>query len=136
MLPSNPILHYKWVKVCTSGAFKVNIHSRVCSQHFSPDCYQRDLQHELLGLPLRKRLKPDAVPNMNLDRKRTDTLGVRSSVRIAKKKSLDYLNTTSFTKKLKFMSVLELKPQKAPISLPTYDLGLSLDKIRQYQTER
>jgi hypothetical protein len=32
----------------------------------SPDCYERDLQHELLGLPVRKRLKQDAVPTLNL----------------------------------------------------------------------
>lgn len=41
-------------------------HSRVCSEHFSSLCYQRDLQHELLGLPLRKKLKRDALPDQNL----------------------------------------------------------------------
>ncbi|KAJ8944811.1 hypothetical protein NQ318_013147 [Aromia moschata] len=49
-------------------------YARVCSDHFSPDCYQRDLQHELLGLPLRRKLKSDAVPNQNLpgsDKKET-----------------------------------------------------------------
>ena len=35
---------------------------RVCSLHFSDSCYERDLRNELLGIPVRKRLLPDAVP--------------------------------------------------------------------------
>ena len=38
----------------------------ICERHFTPESYERDLQHELLNLPLRKRLKKDAVPTINL----------------------------------------------------------------------
>ena len=40
--------------------------SRVCSNHFLPSDYKRDLPNELLGLPPRKVLKPDAIPSQNL----------------------------------------------------------------------
>ena len=35
---------------------------RICSLHFTDTSYERDLRNELLGLPIRKRLLPDAVP--------------------------------------------------------------------------
>ena len=38
--------------------------SLVCSEHFEPDCFQRDLQAELLGTKPRIHLKPDAVPTI------------------------------------------------------------------------
>lgn len=37
---------------------------RVCSQHFSPDDYQRDLKAELLGCPPKKVLKKTAIPTI------------------------------------------------------------------------
>ncbi len=37
----------------------------VCSKHFQPDDYQRDLKNELLNLPPRKLLK-DSVPSLEL----------------------------------------------------------------------
>ena len=37
-------------------------HSRICSEHFAPECYQRDLRSELLGLS--RKLKTDAVPTL------------------------------------------------------------------------
>ena len=39
-------------------------HSRICSEHFAPECYQRDLRSELLGLSRRWKLKTDAVPTL------------------------------------------------------------------------
>lgn len=160
MMPGCPILKSKWIELCRGNKTeKAPVYSRVCSQHFSSSCYQRDLQHELLGLPLRKKLKPDAVPNRNLPQtkkalkkndnaiihyieplqnsKRTlisivDTndkneikIPMRSSIRIAKRKSLELL--TNFTssnakkrklketerdkiiEKIKFMNILNLK---------------------------
>ncbi|KAI5104653.1 gastrula zinc finger protein XlCGF57.1-like isoform X2 [Silurus meridionalis] len=37
---------------------------RVCSQHFTPDDYERDLKAELLGCPPKKLLKKTAVPSI------------------------------------------------------------------------
>lgn len=67
IFPTKTDLAEKWVVLCGHKRdFKAPPYARVCSDHFSPSCYQRDLQHELLGLPLRKKLKPDAIPNKNL----------------------------------------------------------------------
>ena len=35
---------------------------RICSLHFAPEDFERDLRNEMLGLPLRKLLKPGAAP--------------------------------------------------------------------------
>lgn len=40
--------------------------ARVCSRHFHDDDYERDVQHEILGLPTRFRLRKGAVPERNL----------------------------------------------------------------------
>jgi hypothetical protein len=36
--------------------------SRVCSDHFTASEFERDLKNEMLGLPVKKLLKHDAVP--------------------------------------------------------------------------
>lgn len=144
MLPSNLELQKKWVELCTNKSnAKVNSYARVCSEHFSDSCYRRDLQHELLGLPLRRKLKTDALPDRNLPRDNLVKIPMRSSIRIAKRKSIEFFRLTmpkthsdDFTDKIKFMSKLLLKFQhKENISLPTYDLGLSLTKIQEMQTD-
>lgn len=53
-----------WVHFCKRSD-KINIKTAtICSDHFHPDEYKRDLEHELLGLPPRKRLKEDARPSI------------------------------------------------------------------------
>ncbi|KAF7262130.1 hypothetical protein EG68_00653 [Paragonimus skrjabini miyazakii] len=61
-----------WVQACGREAFVPSQHSRVCSQHFSPDDFERDIRSELLGSSHRRlRLKDTAVP--------TKALGIKSS---------------------------------------------------------
>ena len=56
----------RWLQA-VKRADKVNLDdARVCHNHFSPAMVKRDLEHELLGLPLRSLLNPDAVPDQNL----------------------------------------------------------------------
>lgn len=103
IFPTKPELASKWAVLCGyKRDFKVAPYARVCSEHFTPNCYQRDLQHELLGLPLRRKLKSDAVPNkklptqtnngqktlkgFHLDKKRVDTV-IKSSFGSNKSKS-------------------------------------------------
>ena len=38
----------------------------VCKKHFTTDSYERDLAAELLNLPPRIKLKPDAIPSLLL----------------------------------------------------------------------
>ena len=64
--PKDNEFRQKWLIAC-KRADKINPNtSTVCSQHFKADNYERDLKNELLGLPLRKRLKPGAIPSENL----------------------------------------------------------------------
>lgn len=39
---------------------------KICELHFEPDCFERDLEAELTGRPLRKRLKPGSIPTIYL----------------------------------------------------------------------
>ena len=54
----------EWVRRCRNLTIGNMHNARVCSDHFTPEDYLRDLKHELLNLPLRKKLKPDAVPSI------------------------------------------------------------------------
>lgn len=55
----------RWVKACGRHVQNCST-ARICSRHFSDDSYERDVQHELLGLPTRCRLRKGAVPDSNL----------------------------------------------------------------------
>jgi hypothetical protein len=42
------------------------VSARVCSSHFKEDDFMRDLYHELLNEPVRKILKSNTIPTLNL----------------------------------------------------------------------
>ncbi|KAJ8971271.1 hypothetical protein NQ317_001173 [Molorchus minor] len=57
----------RWVNYCKRGdKFNSNT-ATICSIHFTQNDYERDIQNELLGLPLRRVLKKTAVPILNLN---------------------------------------------------------------------
>ncbi|XP_031357652.1 uncharacterized protein LOC116181424 isoform X2 [Photinus pyralis] len=63
--PGDPTIRSHWLKAC--GRLVHNCATaRVCSLHFRGSSYERDVQHELLGLPIRSRLKKGALPEINL----------------------------------------------------------------------
>lgn len=66
--PNNKEIAKIWLFKCKRADTVNIVNARVCSVHFDNEDYLRDLQHELLGLPPRKkrRLKPDAVPHLFL----------------------------------------------------------------------
>ena len=67
--PKNEDVKRKWIHLC-KRADPINAKSaRVCSLHFEPDAYERNLKYELLGIPLpksMKRLKEGALPTLHL----------------------------------------------------------------------
>ena len=67
--PKNEELRKKWIHLCKrEGRINANS-SRICSLHFESSAYARNLQYELLGIPLPRklvRLKDDAVPILSL----------------------------------------------------------------------
>jgi len=65
--PQSAELRQKWIMACKRDDRLVNPNTAsVCSIHFLPTDYKRDLKNELLGLQLQKRLMPDAVPTQKI----------------------------------------------------------------------
>ncbi|XP_057671366.1 uncharacterized protein LOC130903164 isoform X1 [Diorhabda carinulata] len=103
MIPTDTELLSKWIKVCRTGKEPPPPHARVCSEHFSENCYQRDLQHELLGLPLRRKLKFGAIPDLNLPSKNVKhkkqvlkDVDCQNQVEIRKTKGKKITNTKNY----------------------------------------
>jgi len=57
-------LRQKWIHFCKRKDIFNPTTSKICSEHFAPEAYQRDLQNELLGLPQRKILSETACPSI------------------------------------------------------------------------
>ena len=63
--PGDSATRARWVQAC--GKFVQNCSTaRICSLHFTDESYERDVQHEVFGLPTRCRLKTGATPDRNL----------------------------------------------------------------------
>lgn len=61
--PSDATTRAQWIRACGKQSFNT-LTARICSRHFSEKSYERDIQHEFLGLPARSRLKKGAVPSL------------------------------------------------------------------------
>ena len=57
-----------WLNKCMISDFKkLNMKNvSICESHFSEDCFIRDFQNELMGLPVRRLLSSSAVPSLYL----------------------------------------------------------------------
>ena len=63
--PTDDKLLKEWLAKLSRLDLVVTKDSRVCSLHFEPEGYKRDLKAELLGLTsTQHNLKPDAVPTI------------------------------------------------------------------------
>ena len=80
----------KWLHNIGTGhtvdKFPFGRNSVVCEDHFEPDCYERNLQAELLGYTGRTRLKPDAVPTIFVHRPEKKNTGRKSRLEKRKQK--------------------------------------------------
>ena len=61
---NDKIRYLKWVEAANRLDLPSN--PRFCHHHFDENSYERDLQNELLGKPLRRLLKKDALPTLHL----------------------------------------------------------------------
>ena len=61
---NDKIRYLKWVEAANRLDLPPN--PRFCHHHFDENSYERDLQNELLGKPLRRLLKKDALPTLHL----------------------------------------------------------------------
>ncbi|XP_015178774.1 PREDICTED: protein kinase C-binding protein 1-like isoform X3 [Polistes dominula] len=70
--PQIPEVRTRWVRACgrmplVNGQIPFNIQTaRVCSLHFTQDSYEKDVEHQMLGLPARSRLRRGAVPTISV----------------------------------------------------------------------
>lgn len=63
--PKDKQIQNEWIARCKRKD-KINVrNARVCSAHFLPEDYERDLKNELLGLPL-KKLRTGAIPSQHI----------------------------------------------------------------------
>lgn len=53
-----------WIVRCKRGDKLNPTTARICSEHFKPEDYEKDLLNKLLNLPQRKVLKKGAVPSV------------------------------------------------------------------------
>lgn len=63
--PGDSKTRARWLQACGKQLANCST-ARICSRHFEDDCYERDVQHEILGLPTRCRLKKGAIPERYL----------------------------------------------------------------------
>lgn len=66
VFPKDQMLKNEWAACCRREGHWNPSSSRICGDHFAEDDFERDLANELLGLPIRKFLKKDAVPSLLL----------------------------------------------------------------------
>ena len=70
--PQIPEVRARWVRACgrvplSNGEAPFNIQTaRICSLHFTDDSYEKDMEHLVLGLPVRSRLRRGAVPTLGV----------------------------------------------------------------------
>ncbi|XP_053677014.1 uncharacterized protein LOC128727159 [Anopheles nili] len=65
-LPSNPVKRDKWLEFCglTRDSFPSFAFKFLCSNHFAPECFERDMRAELLYGTRRNILKKDVLPTI------------------------------------------------------------------------
>jgi hypothetical protein len=69
--PKDDTLRSVWITRCCRKDRLNPKTATICSVHFAESCFERDLRHELLGLPIRRMLRSDAVPTEHLPYKKT-----------------------------------------------------------------
>ena len=69
----------------------ISKHFRICSSHFTPDCFKRDLRAELLALPQKHCLKSEAVSTLfdfsSCSTKVTDVPSTSSGLKILEERA-------------------------------------------------
>jgi len=82
-----------WIKFCKRKDLFNPKTSRICSLHFLPECFERDLRNKLLGLPTKSILKSDAIPT-KFDTNSADSIsGLNRKHRYKIKQQKDCVNS-------------------------------------------
>ena len=65
--PEDPLLRREWEKqvLCTRAHWKATKYSHLCSEHFTPDCFEAESSLDAgFGIKRRKKLKLGAIPTV------------------------------------------------------------------------
>lgn len=65
--PKDAKMRQVWLKKCGKKEPIDYEHSYVCVKHFKDEDFERNLRNELLDVPIKKKLKSDAIPSLNLN---------------------------------------------------------------------
>ncbi|XP_072394811.1 uncharacterized protein [Diabrotica undecimpunctata] len=88
--PKDSVVEKLWViACCREGKFNTKT-SRICSKHFKPESFERNLQQELLQYESKKgpKLKRDAVPSLYLPRSKSLSINqLKRQERFSKRES-------------------------------------------------
>ena len=91
--PRDPHLRKLWISACRRGDDLDTQKCVVCTVHFKKEDYQRDFKNELMNKPLRKLLKPDAIPTLCLSTaQKRDNENTERDNRMAKKQRKELVN--------------------------------------------
>ena len=82
---NNPSLMKIWVASLRLKEPRITPSSRICSQHFSPECFVQDYSEESVGVKKGRRLKSDAVPTIFSFSRQSAPLRVSSQKRIERR---------------------------------------------------
>ncbi|RMX42713.1 hypothetical protein pdam_00025733, partial [Pocillopora damicornis] len=89
--PRDEALRSQWLAKISRADLVVSKNSRLCSEHFTPDCYERDLKAEILGLKPRSTLKPGAIPTVFSHRRPSKRPRLSSEKRSEEKVRKEYI---------------------------------------------
>lgn len=62
--PTDKAIRDQWLAKISRADLVLTKNSRLCSAHFTPDDYKRDLRAELTGQRGKRELKDDAIPSI------------------------------------------------------------------------
>lgn len=96
--PSDDNICALWIEKCKRPEITNTKNARICSDHFDEECYEDDMQHRILGLPVRKVLKKNAVPRQMFRETSISELCTVALSEISSDDSLNVKATASLTK--------------------------------------
>ena len=111
--PRDETLWSQWLAKISQADLLVSKKSRLCSEHFAPDCLERDLKAEILGLKPRSTPKPGAIPTIFSHRrpsKRPRLSSEKCSVEKVRKEAAELLscNWVGLLQSLGYCKLLKL----------------------------
>ena len=120
VFPKDAIKRSEWIKKLRSDNWIPDSNTCVCSEHFLPSDFERDLKAELLKLPPKRILKPEAVPSVNLSHTSETPNSEKKKLRIANGQNKENEKNTSKVKPNigYVISYLGKKPQLYPVCIP------------------